>query len=532
MGLFWRMSRGMYVQEGRFRIEERTLTAFQWLYSPQQHRILSRADLASPSRACSPMPGRWHFRTQTATSSFLPSSFTSTSDRYDYALGRVLELERSRRSFLEQSPGGRDANIPLGSRHSGPPYPNPGAFDGTAPSRSHAAARGDGARDWAGFEGTPRRGGGGSVRMESSGRCAGQCARWECGKVSGSGLACNVIPQPACIWTRVLGVTERGTGVDAVRVDACVGKTRVAPMQYGPVSENEMKLSGLSLHYQKFLFSNNPGDFSGTRGYTAATMIRRKRSVSFGGFGCPNKWVYGTEPPRKPDWWLNLVRIDKTMLAGLKVKQALGLPVVIRKPVSGFRNKIQEGQPHSYAAMTKDVQPTQTQSKCKKMAAAILLSGRAVSEAAGEGRDNLAQEKLEQTEQRHSENEEEIAHRFGEEEGSERNLAVLSGSELELRKPAHQGSVSVTELSKSRWGGAHARRAAKAGARAARSRGGGGDARRARARPGTASGLAMSQPAGRMHCRKAGIRAAVVLIGLLHKSRKQNKEKRPCALAD
>nr|XP_044600550.1 rap1 GTPase-activating protein 2 isoform X9 [Equus asinus] len=35
----------------------------------------------------------------------------------------------------------------------------------------------------------------------------------------------------------------------------------------------------------------------------------------------------------------------------------------------------------------------------------------------------------------------------------------------------------------------------------------------------------MSQPAGRMHCRKAGIRAAVVLIGLLHKSRKQNKEK-------
>ncbi|XP_025331874.1 rap1 GTPase-activating protein 2 isoform X2 [Canis lupus baileyi] len=39
-----------YVQEGRFRIEERTLTAFQWLYNPQQHRILSRADLESPSR--------------------------------------------------------------------------------------------------------------------------------------------------------------------------------------------------------------------------------------------------------------------------------------------------------------------------------------------------------------------------------------------------------------------------------------------------------------------------------------------------
>lgn len=60
--------------------------------------------------------------------------------------------------------------------------------------------------------------------------------------------------------------------------------------------------------------------------------------------------------------------------------------------------------------LAQDVQPTQTQSKCKEMAAAILLSGRAVSEAAGEGRDNLAQEKLEQTERRHSENEEEIAH--------------------------------------------------------------------------------------------------------------------------
>uniref|UniRef100_U3JQ31 RAP1 GTPase activating protein 2 n=1 Tax=Ficedula albicollis TaxID=59894 RepID=U3JQ31_FICAL len=39
-----------YVREGRFRIEERTLAAFQWLHSPQQHRIVSRADLGSPSR--------------------------------------------------------------------------------------------------------------------------------------------------------------------------------------------------------------------------------------------------------------------------------------------------------------------------------------------------------------------------------------------------------------------------------------------------------------------------------------------------
>uniref|UniRef100_A0A8C3CZS2 RAP1 GTPase activating protein 2 n=1 Tax=Cairina moschata TaxID=8855 RepID=A0A8C3CZS2_CAIMO len=36
----------------------------------------------------------------------------------------------------------------------------------------------------------------------------------------------------------------------------------------------------------------------------------------------------------------------------------------------------------------------------------------------------------------------------------------------------------------------------------------------------------MSRAAGRMHSRRAGIRAAVVLIGLLHKSRRQNKEKR------
>nr|XP_054111529.1 rap1 GTPase-activating protein 2 isoform X6 [Callithrix jacchus] len=42
----------------------------------------------------------------------------------------------------------------------------------------------------------------------------------------------------------------------------------------------------------------------------------------------------------------------------------------------------------------------------------------------------------------------------------------------------------------------------------------------------------MSQPAGRRHCRKAGIRAAVVLIGLLHKSRRQNKEKRKQDLAN
>uniref|UniRef100_A0A7M4ENW5 RAP1 GTPase activating protein 2 n=1 Tax=Crocodylus porosus TaxID=8502 RepID=A0A7M4ENW5_CROPO len=39
-----------YVREGRFRIEERTLTAFHWLYSPHQHRIVSRADLETPSR--------------------------------------------------------------------------------------------------------------------------------------------------------------------------------------------------------------------------------------------------------------------------------------------------------------------------------------------------------------------------------------------------------------------------------------------------------------------------------------------------
>uniref|UniRef100_A0A803V3C8 RAP1 GTPase activating protein 2 n=1 Tax=Ficedula albicollis TaxID=59894 RepID=A0A803V3C8_FICAL len=45
-----RWKQPQYVREGRFRIEERTLAAFQWLHSPQQHRIVSRADLGSPSR--------------------------------------------------------------------------------------------------------------------------------------------------------------------------------------------------------------------------------------------------------------------------------------------------------------------------------------------------------------------------------------------------------------------------------------------------------------------------------------------------
>uniref|UniRef100_A0A6I8P2B9 RAP1 GTPase activating protein 2 n=1 Tax=Ornithorhynchus anatinus TaxID=9258 RepID=A0A6I8P2B9_ORNAN len=42
----------------------------------------------------------------------------------------------------------------------------------------------------------------------------------------------------------------------------------------------------------------------------------------------------------------------------------------------------------------------------------------------------------------------------------------------------------------------------------------------------------MSQPVDRMHSKRAGIRAAVVLIGLLHKSRKQNKEKRKQELSN
>ncbi|XP_034496222.1 rap1 GTPase-activating protein 2 isoform X2 [Ailuropoda melanoleuca] len=46
-------------------------------------------------------------------------------------------------------------------------------------------------------------------------------------------------------------------------------------------------------------FANSPGDITGTRGLVATTMFRRKRSVSFGGFG----WI------------------DKTMLASLKVKK-------------------------------------------------------------------------------------------------------------------------------------------------------------------------------------------------------------------
>ncbi|XP_078278098.1 rap1 GTPase-activating protein 2-like isoform X8 [Rhinoraja longicauda] len=39
-----------YMREGKFKMEERTLTAFNWLYIPYQHRIVSRADLDAPCR--------------------------------------------------------------------------------------------------------------------------------------------------------------------------------------------------------------------------------------------------------------------------------------------------------------------------------------------------------------------------------------------------------------------------------------------------------------------------------------------------
>ncbi|XP_064207504.1 rap1 GTPase-activating protein 2-like isoform X2 [Anguilla rostrata] len=45
----WELVR-WYVQEGKFKVEERTLSAFQWLYSPYQHRIASRSDGQSPDR--------------------------------------------------------------------------------------------------------------------------------------------------------------------------------------------------------------------------------------------------------------------------------------------------------------------------------------------------------------------------------------------------------------------------------------------------------------------------------------------------
>ncbi|KAJ8401657.1 hypothetical protein AAFF_G00376280 [Aldrovandia affinis] len=40
----WELVR-WYVREGKFKMEERTLSAFQWLYTPYQHRIANRADL-------------------------------------------------------------------------------------------------------------------------------------------------------------------------------------------------------------------------------------------------------------------------------------------------------------------------------------------------------------------------------------------------------------------------------------------------------------------------------------------------------
>ncbi|KAJ8343069.1 hypothetical protein SKAU_G00329970 [Synaphobranchus kaupii] len=45
----WELVR-WYVREGKFKVEERTLTAFHWLYSPYQHRIANRTDGQSPDR--------------------------------------------------------------------------------------------------------------------------------------------------------------------------------------------------------------------------------------------------------------------------------------------------------------------------------------------------------------------------------------------------------------------------------------------------------------------------------------------------
>ncbi|XP_018586154.1 rap1 GTPase-activating protein 2-like isoform X3 [Scleropages formosus] len=39
-----------YVQEGRFKMESRTLAAFQWIYSPPQHRIAGRSEREPPHR--------------------------------------------------------------------------------------------------------------------------------------------------------------------------------------------------------------------------------------------------------------------------------------------------------------------------------------------------------------------------------------------------------------------------------------------------------------------------------------------------
>ncbi|XP_018586157.1 rap1 GTPase-activating protein 2-like isoform X6 [Scleropages formosus] len=45
----WELVR-WYVQEGRFKMESRTLAAFQWIYSPPQHRIAGRSEREPPHR--------------------------------------------------------------------------------------------------------------------------------------------------------------------------------------------------------------------------------------------------------------------------------------------------------------------------------------------------------------------------------------------------------------------------------------------------------------------------------------------------
>ncbi|XP_039613083.1 rap1 GTPase-activating protein 2-like isoform X5 [Polypterus senegalus] len=66
-----------YVKEGKFKVEERTLTAFHWLYPPCQHRLVSRTELQLPDRIDKSTVASLRSRKQ----ELLKHSDASTNDR-------------------------------------------------------------------------------------------------------------------------------------------------------------------------------------------------------------------------------------------------------------------------------------------------------------------------------------------------------------------------------------------------------------------------------------------------------------------
>ncbi|KAL6078536.1 hypothetical protein STEG23_011105 [Scotinomys teguina] len=224
-----------YMQEGRFRTEERTLTAFQWLYSPQQHRILSRADLASPSR---------------------------------YRIGSFLGPV----GWLGSTRSGLADGIRHGHLIDQVPASSP------VPSTQKAYGMGKAM----GIFGPPL-----------------VTRKLLCGASCQMGLWCNLLAEPFPELWVPLGVGKQPfvtslptvvpPGVQDTPLDPAASPTGSSTWGTGKEGGALPGAPPYTVAVTLLLlrsFSNNPRDFSGTQDYTAATMFHRKRSVSFGGFGC------------------------------------------------------------------------------------------------------------------------------------------------------------------------------------------------------------------------------------------------------